>query len=186
MPVAEQLVKLRPASFQAWEVMVQAYQAVDDKGARDSAIQSLYSAWRSAIDRSIRSRVSFIRDRIIGPKHTLLAQETLDPGGDDVLRYLFQPAESGAKPDHLILLRSDNATNERWRENGTVSYDTLVYHLDTVELLPGGRSRVVPYAFYVEPPTYDRVRDLVVAILAGTAQPLSGETDPFWAGEPAR
>jgi hypothetical protein len=37
-----------------------------------------------------RVRVSFVRDRIVGAKHTVVAQQTLDPGGDDILRFLFQ------------------------------------------------------------------------------------------------
>jgi hypothetical protein len=64
-----------------------------------------------------------------------------------------------------------------------VSYGTVVYHLDTIEQLPNGQRAVRPYEFYVEAPDYDRVRPKVVAILAGSIQPLSGQADPFWAGD---
>jgi tetratricopeptide (TPR) repeat protein len=182
-PLLEQLVKLRPAFYPGWELMVQAYQAAGDTEDRDASIESLYTAWRSALDPAIRSRVSFARDRIFGAKHTVLAQETLDPGGDDILRFVFQPADELGQQRHLIVVRSDNDTNERWREDGTVPYGTVVYHLDTVEQLPNGRSMVRPYEYYLEPPSYDRVRAKVVEILAGTTQPLTGSADPFWAGE---
>lgn len=183
-PYVERLVKLRPGSFQAWELMVQIEQAAGDPEDRDLAIQSLYDAWHNTPDPRIRSQVSFVRDHIVGPKHTLIAQQTLETGGDAILRFLFQPADEAGKPRHLIVVRSDDATNERWRENGTVPYGTVVYHLDTVETLGNGRSVVRPYKYYLEPPDYDEVRAMVVTILAGTAKPLSGAADPFWAGPP--
>ena len=185
-PYVQQLVKLRPSSFPAWELMIQVAQAFGDIPARDDAIKSLYTSWRSALDPKIRSRVSFMRDRIPGAKHTMLAQETLDAGGDEILRFLFQPADEEGKGPHMIVVRSDNDTNERWRDNGTVPYGTVVYHLDTVERLANGQAAVLPYEFYLEPPDYERVRAKIVDILAGTAQPLSGTADPFWAGEPAQ
>ena len=185
-PYVQQLVELRPSSFPAWELMIQVNQAVGDIPARDAAIQSLYTTWRSSLDPKIRSKVSFMRDRIAGAKHTVLGQETLEPGGDDILRFLFQPADEEGKVRHMIVVRSDNETNQRWREDGTVPYGTVVYHLDTIEQLANGRAMTRPYEFFVEAPNYDRVRAKVVEILAGTAQPLSGSADPFWAGEPAK
>ncbi len=185
-PYVSQLVKLRPSSFPAWEMMIQVDEAAHDLEDRDLAIQSLYESWHSALDPAIQSRVSFVRDRIAGPKRTLIAQQTLEPSGDDILRFLFQPADEGGHPRHLIVVRSDDATNQRWREDGTVSYGTLVYHLDTVEQLPGGQTAVRPYEYYLKPPDYEQVRAKVVGILEGTAQPLSGSAAPVWAGEPAK
>jgi len=185
-PLIEQLVKLRPASFPCWELMVHAYQAAGEAENRDAAIQSLYTSWHSALDPAIRSRVAFARDRVFGPRHTLIAREALEPGGEEILRFLFQPTDEPSQPRHLIVVRSDAETNERWRENGTVSYTTIVYHLDTLERLPDGRSLARPYEFYLTPPDYDQVRARVVGILDGSIQPLSGSPDPFWAGEPAK
>jgi hypothetical protein len=62
----------------------------------------------------------------------------------------------------------------------------VVYHLDSIEQLADGQQAVGPYEFYLEPPDYDRLRAKVAAILAGTVPPLSGQADPFWAGEPAK
>ena len=166
--------------------MIQVDQAAGDLLDRDAAIETLQTAWRDALDPQIQSRVSFVRDRIVGAKHTLLAQQTLDPGGGDILRFLFQPQDEGEKPRHLIVVRSDDETNERWREDGTVPYGTSVYHLDTVEQLADGRSTIRPYEFYLDAPDYDKVRAKVVEILAGTAKPLTGQADPFWAGEPVK
>jgi tetratricopeptide (TPR) repeat protein len=185
-PYVERLVKLRPSSFPAWELMIQVDQAAGDLDDRDASIQSLHTAWDEARDPAIRSRVSFIRDRIAGAKHTLIAQETLDPGGGDILRFLFQPRDEEGQARHVIVVRSDDATNERWRENGTVPDGTAVYHLDTVDQLADGQSVVRPYKYYLQSPDYDQVRAEVVEILAGTAQPLTGQADPFWAGEPAK
>ena len=185
-PYVQRLVKLRPSSFPAWELMIQVNQEAGDLEARDAAITALYASWRSALDPKVRSKVSFMRERLRGAKHTLLAQETLEPGGDDILRFLFQPAEEEGKVRHMIVVRSDSETNERWREDGTVPYGTVVYHLDTIEQLTNGRTATRPYEFYVGAPDYERIRAKVVGILAGTVQPLSGEADPFWAGEPAK
>lgn len=185
-PFVQQLVKLRPASFPSWELMIQVDQAAGNLEDRDADIQELYSAWQSAIDPQTRSRVAFMRDRIFGPKHTVVAQETLEVGGDQILRFIFQPVDEGATPRHVIAVRSDNDTNERWRADGTVPYGTIVYHLDTIEQLARGQTAVRPYAYYLQSPDYDEVRSKVVAILAGTIQPLAGKADPFWAGQPAR
>jgi tetratricopeptide (TPR) repeat protein len=183
-PYVQQLVKLRPASFPAWEMMIQVDQAAGDLDGRDAAIQSLYASWRSALDPQIRSKIAFARDRIVGAKHTLLAQQTLEPGGDNILRFIFQPQdEEGRTAQHMIVVRSDNETNERWREDGTVPYGTVVYHLDTITQLANGEQAVRPYEYYLEPPDYQRVRAKVVGILDGTAQPLSGQADPYWAGD---
>lgn len=185
-PLVEQFMKLRPASYSGWELMIQVDQAAGDFENRDAAIQSLYTAWKSALEPTIRSRVAFVRDRIFGPKHTLVAQETLEPTGDDILRFVFEPADQLGQQHHLIVVRSDGETNARWREDGTVSDGTIVYHLDTLDQLPNGRLQARPYEFFLEPPDYDKVRTTVAGILTGSIQPLSGSADPFWAGGPAR
>jgi tetratricopeptide (TPR) repeat protein len=183
-PYVQQLVKLRPASFPAWEMMIQVDQAAGDLDGRDAAIQSLYASWRSALDPQIRAKIAFARDRIVGAKHTVVAQQTLEPGGDNILRFIFQPQdEEGRTAQHLIVVRSDDETNQRWREDGTVPYGTVVYHLDTITQLAGGQQAVRPYEYYLGPPDYERVRAKVVEILAGTVQPLSGQADPYWAGD---
>jgi hypothetical protein len=182
-PLLQRLVKLRPGSFPSWELMIQAYQAAGDADNRDVAIQSLYDAWHSALDPETQSQVAFRRDRIFGPKHTLIALQTLDPGGDDIVRFVFQPLDDA---HHLIVVRADNETNARWRENGTVSEATVVYHLDTVEQLPSGRTSDRSYEFFLEPPDYDVVRPKVLQILSGTIQPTSGPADPFWTTQTPR
>jgi tetratricopeptide (TPR) repeat protein len=184
-PYIQRLVKLHPSSFQVWELMIQLDQASADLDDRDAAIHALYEAWHTTPDPAIRAKVSFVRDHIAGAKHVLIGQQTLEPGGDDILRFLFQPADEPGVGHHLIVVRADNETNERWREDGTVSYGTVVYHLDTIEQLGDGQALVRPYEYYLQPPDYDRVRAKVVEILAGTIQPLSGAADPFWAGAPA-
>jgi tetratricopeptide (TPR) repeat protein len=183
-PYVQRLVKLRPASFQAWEMMIQLDQAAGNLEDRDAAIQSLYDAWHSAFDPQTQARVSFVRDRIVGAKHTLIGQQMLETGGDNILRFEFQPAGEPKAARHLIVVRADDATNERWRQDGTVPDGTVVYHLDTVEQLANDQQVVRPYEYYLEPPDYDRVRAKVVAILAGTVQPLAGQADPFWAADP--
>ena len=40
-PLIERLVKLRPASYQAWELMVQTYQASGETDKREDAIRSM-------------------------------------------------------------------------------------------------------------------------------------------------
>ncbi|WP_158924664.1 M48 family metallopeptidase [Acidisphaera sp. S103] len=185
-PFVKRLIKLRPASFQIWEMMVQVDQAAGDTEDCDLDIQSLHAAWQSATDPQIRSQIAFVRDHVTGPKHTLVAQQTFETGGDDSLRFLFQPLDEAGQARHLIVVQSDSATNERWRENGTIPYGTVVYHLDTTEQRADGQSVVRPYKYFLEPPGYDQVRAMVVAILAGTIKPLTGDPDPFWAGEPAK
>ncbi|HET6606150.1 MAG TPA: tetratricopeptide repeat protein [Rhodopila sp.] len=185
-PYVRSLVKLRPGSMQAWELLVQVDQASGDTTGQQDAMDRMYSAWRSALDPATRERVAFTRDRIFGPKRTVVAEQTLDPGGDEIVRWIFAPMDQLAHPAHYLIVRSDEATNERWRESGTVSYGTVVYHLDAVQVLGSGQTRSEPYEFYLSEPDYDRVRKKVAAILAGEAQPLSGDADPFWTEGPAQ
>jgi len=185
-PYIRRLVKLRPGSMQAWELQVQVDQASGDTTGQQDAMDRMYSAWRSALDPATRERVAFTRDRIFGPKRTLVTEQTLDPGGDEIVRWIFAPVDQLGHPTHYLIVRSDEATNERWRESGTVSYGTVVYHLDAVQILGNGQTRSTPYEFYLNEPDYDRVRKKVAAILAGEAKPLSGDADPFWTEEPAQ
>jgi hypothetical protein len=163
--------------------MVQAYQAAGETDNRDGAIQSLYDAWHTTLDPQIQSQVAFRRDRIFGPQHTLVGLQTLDSGGDDILRFLFQPVDDA---HHLIVVRADNDTNTRWRESDLIPPSTVVYHLDTVEQLPSGKTSERSYEFYLEPPDYDVVRAKVLQILSGTIKPTNGEPDAFWTTERVR
>jgi tetratricopeptide (TPR) repeat protein len=181
-PMLQRLVKLRPGMFPAWELMIQTYQAAGDTENRDMAIESLYDAWHSALDPETQARISFARDRIAGPKHTVIAIETMEPIGDDIVRFVFQPVDNKGEAAHVIVLRADNDTNARWRENGMIPEDKAVFHLDTIEQLPGGRTLDRAYAFYVDPPEYDEIRTKVQQILSGAIRPLSGDPDPFWLG----
>jgi tetratricopeptide (TPR) repeat protein len=182
-PYVHRLVRLRPGSMQVWELLVQVDQAEGNKTDQQDAIDRMYSAWRSALDPATQQRVAFTRDRIFGPKHTVLVEQTLDPGGDESVRWVFPPTDQLEHPAHYLIVRSDEETNEQWREAGTVSYGTVVYHLDAVHILPNGQARSVPYEFYLNEPDYDRVRKTVAAILSGEAKPLSGEADPFWTSD---
>jgi hypothetical protein len=178
-PYIQRLVNLRPSSFEAWEMLVQADQLAGDQQDRDAAIQSLKEVWRN---QQGHARISFLRDRIAGARHRLLGQEMLEPGGDPILLYVFQPADEEGTAHHLIAVRSDSETNQLWWEDGAVPSGTAIYHLDTIEQLPGSPEAAHPYAFYLEPPDYDTVRAKVIEILAGKARPISGQADPFWAG----
>lgn len=180
LPNAEALVKLRPGALLAREVMVQAYAAAGDTDQRDDAINALFRVWRSSTDPATRERQVFTRDRIAGPNFRLIALQTLQTGGEDFVRYIFRPATAEAQPSHLIILRTDSGTTQRWRDDGTVPYDAMVFHLDTIEQLPGGEQNIRVYEFFTREPSYDQVKAKVAAILDGTAQPLSGKADPFW------
>jgi tetratricopeptide (TPR) repeat protein len=179
-PYAQELVKRIPGSMQAWELMVQGDQASGDGDDQKLAMDSLYSAWRGAPDPSIKARVSFIRDRIFGSHHTLIVSQTLEPVGEDVLRYVFQPVESAGHPSHYLVLHSDDQTNQQWRDNGTITFSQAVYHLDGVRRLPDGTEASAPYKFFIDEPNYETVRALVIDILNGQAKPQIGDPDPFW------
>ncbi len=179
-PMVERLMTLRPALFAGWELMVQIDQAAGDKAGRDDAITQIYSIWQTTTNPEVRARTAFLRDRIVGAKHALLAYQRLDSDGDDIIRFVFQPVPPPDGPRHLIVVRADRSTNEQWWQSNQVPEGTVVYHLDTLEQLPEGKEAVRTYQFYVEPPHYDDVRAKVAGILDGSVRPLSGEPDPFW------
>jgi tetratricopeptide (TPR) repeat protein len=179
-PYAQQLVKLNPGSMLAWELMVQVDQASGATEDEKLATDSLYSAWRSALDPSVKARLSFTRDRIFGPKRTLIVNQTLEPIGEDILRYVFQPIDSVGHPSHYLILHSDSQTNEQWRDAGTITDSQAVYHLDEIKRQPDGTEAAVPYKFFIGEPDYETVRKVVVDILNGQAKPQIGDPDPYW------
>lgn len=179
-PYAQQMVKLYPGSMEAWELMVQVDEASGAEDDEKLAMDSMYSAWRSALDPAIHQRVSFTRDRIFGPKRAVVATQTLEPGGEDILLWVFQPLTSVGHPSHYLIVHSDGETNQQWRDAGTITYSQAVYHLDDVIRQPDGSQVMVPYKFFIGAPDYETVRKVVVDILNGQAQPQVGAADPYW------
>jgi tetratricopeptide (TPR) repeat protein len=179
-PYAQQVVKLRPGNMQAWELMVQVDQAAGATEDEKLATDALYSAWRSALDPAIHNRLSFTRDRIFGPKRTLVVDQMLEPAGENIVRFIFQPTSEVGSPSHYLILHSDDQTNQQWRDTGTITYAQVVYHLDDVKRQPDGTEVAVPYKFYIGNPSYAEVRQLVVEILNGQAKPQIGDPDPYW------
>ena len=179
-PYARQLVQLRPGNMMAWELMVQVDQAAGASDDQTLAMDSLYSAWRSALDPATQQRLSFTRDRIFGPKRTLVVSQTLEPAGENITLWVFQPTTTAGQPTHYLFVHSDDQTNQQWRDTGTITYSQVVYHLDDVTRHQDGTETFVPYKFFIEKPDYETVRKVVVDILNGQAKPQIGEPDPYW------
>jgi tetratricopeptide (TPR) repeat protein len=173
----ERVVRLSGNYFAAWELMVQVTQAQGDLARRNEAIARLKIAISTAIDPTIRSTGSFIRDRIPVGAGAISAVDYFTRGGSDFTRYVFAPGDPRMDSDHGLLLRTDQISTENWSDTALLAQDKQLFHLDLVYPKPEGGDNVAIYQYYVGEPDYDTVRAEVMKILRGEVQPLSGEAD---------
>jgi len=173
------MVQLRPNAFYAWELLTQQYQDQGDKDHRDNAIANIRRIYRSTSGRDILSKIYFIREKMTigGTDYSVL--DPLNTGNVASYRYLFIPTKEMSRPQHVILLRFDESLNQVWRDEAQLAPLSRLLTLDRLDLGPDGVARRETFHLYMNEPTYDDVRALVVDILTGKATPLSvgeGET----------
>ena len=171
----ERVVRLAGHFFGAWELMVQVTQQQGDLPRRNEAIARLKISIMTAIDPAIRGRIDYIRDRIQVGDDAISAVDYFGRGGSDFTRYQFAPGDPRMDPDHGLILRTDQATTENWRDTALLAQDRRLFHLDLVYRKPNGGDNVATYQYYVGEPDYDTVRAEVMKILRGEVRPLSGE-----------
>jgi hypothetical protein len=181
VPLAERLTSKYPAVVGAWQTLIQLYQLTNQRGRRDSAIEAIHRARSTSVDPNVRKAASFIRDRIIVGKLTLLTAESFDPyGGVTVRRWVMLPEAEASGPRHWFAVVSDDETNQRFRDSGALAEGALAHRQESQSPGPQGRPLRLDYEFYIGSVDYDTVRAKVIDILNGRAKSTSGAEDPFW------
>lgn len=172
---ATQLTRHHPGFTPGWEMATQVYQASGELKLRDEALKQLVATQAASLDRDLRTRRFVLRDRIDAHGHVVVAQDHVDTGGPDAIRYVFIPERELSAPKTFLVVLTDTHTTETWRESGILSRDKRLFHLDSIFTRPDGRQGRGIYATYADLPDYDTIRAKVLEILSGKAKPLSGE-----------
>lgn len=175
IPVAQALNRHHPGLAAGWEISTQLYQVAGRLADRDTALRQLINTQAASLDRATRQRRFVVRDRIVAHGRTVLAQEHADTGAPDSVRYVFIPENEPAQPRNYLILMTDGATTETWRENGFLPPGKRLFHLDSVYQTPTGGQASAVYATWTDPPDYDSLRAKVLEVMSGTAKPLSGK-----------
>lgn len=175
IPIAQALNRHHPGLAPGWEIATQLYQAAGKLADRDTALRQLINTQAASLDRATRQRRFVIRDRIVAHGRVVLTQEHFDTGAPDAVRYLFIPENEPNQPRNYLILMTDGATTDTWRENGFLPPGKRLFHLDSVYQTPTGGQAVAMYATWTDPPDYDSLREKVLEVMSGTAKPLSGK-----------
>jgi len=177
---AQRLTSLYPGSIGGWELMIQVAQAAGDVNLREDAIREARSARDSAMDPKVRNRVAFVRDRIVAGNRVLLVAELFDGGGGNSVRFEMTEEGAGVRARHRLVVWSDEATTETWRENGLLPEGRVLYHLDAIHFDEDGSAARFVYEYYIDTLNYDAIRAKAAAILTGAIKPMSGQEDTYW------
>jgi tetratricopeptide (TPR) repeat protein len=171
----ERLIRLSGNYFAVWELMVQVTQEQGDLARRNEAFDRLKISAATALDPAIRARVDFIRERIRVGDNAVTVIDFFGRAGTNFTRYQFALGDPRMDPGHGLLLRTDEATTETWRETALLAQDKRLFHLDLVDSKPEGGDNVAIYQYYVGEPDYDTVRADAMKIMRGEMRPSSGQ-----------
>jgi tetratricopeptide (TPR) repeat protein len=159
--------KLAPDDWRGRAKLVQAYQATGNMKARDEERAALISLWERGDDADLKKQETFCREQIIEADLRVFVFEHFRPAGEFMVIYSFEVRAPGAE-DYRVSLGSYEGTNQVGWETGSRPRNVRLYHLDLYR--PKFHAT---YAFYEGQPAYETVRENVLAILSGKANPLS-------------
>jgi hypothetical protein len=160
-----------PDDWRTRAKIVQEYSALGMKKERDKEIGELY-AWRNAQSKEAQADLPyFVREQFSVAQRKLMVVEHFTMQGERPVKYAFIVLDNtGKKREFTISLGSYNTTTEAARALGTIGADERLYHLDGY--FEGGVHQT--YSFFKGEPKYDEVRQMVVQILGGKLQAVSG------------
>lgn len=165
----QSVVKFDPDDGRAAAKIVQCHQALRQLKERDASREKVFEIFKKgAIEREF-----YCRDQFRVLDKAVLALEYFELHGDGAIRYSFHVQQDG-KPNAIyrISLGSYDSTNELAHARGLVSKEQRYFHLD--RYFPTKKHET--FAFFKGEPTYDDVRERVIAIIEGKTEPISSTT----------
>jgi tetratricopeptide (TPR) repeat protein len=163
--------KIAPDDWQARAKLVQSYQALGDKKARDEEIKSLYEYRKNSSDPEVNTAERFCREQTTMGKRSVFVFEYFSPSGDRPQFLRFCVLNKKGDTDFYISLGSYDSTTEIARELGESTGNERLYHLDEYT-----DNHHATYGFFKTKPDYDEVRPMVVSVLEGKLKPTSTST----------
>lgn len=165
----QSVVKLDPDDGRAAAKIVQCHQALRQLKERDASREKVFEIFK----KGAMEREFYCRDQFRVLDKAVLALEYFELHGDGAIRYSFHVQQDG-KPNAIyrISLGSYDSTNELAHARGVVSKEQRYFHLD--RYFPTKKHET--FAFFKGEPTYDDVRERVIAIIEGKSEPISSMT----------
>lgn len=180
-PYLKRLVTQDVNDWQSRAKLIQTYQALGELKARDAERAVLFDLRqrgggenREKPELSLARQEVYCRERLEVAGKKVMAFEHFELKGPRALRYAFIVLdEAGQKEAQRISLGSYDTTNSIWAElnKEKAKQGGRLFHLDGY--FPGGHAT---YGMYHPEPSYDEVRAIVVKILEGEKNPVSGTT----------
>ncbi|MBP7868025.1 MAG: tetratricopeptide repeat protein [Acidobacteria bacterium] len=174
----ERCRSLEPDDWQVRAKLVQAWQARGMKDRRDREREGLLALRASGRNADLNQKEYFCRDQFSVGDYRVFGFEHFELKGDRALRYVFMIVRGKDAFEFRISLGSYDSTNAFWTksEEGEAAKKKYgegvrLFHLDGY--FPNGHAT---YGFYVPEPSYDEVREKVVAILEEKDRPISSST----------
>ncbi len=172
---------LQPENWKVRAKLIQLYDVLADFKNRDAQHQKLYSLYK----RGKVKTTYFCRDQFFVDKNIkVISYESFELKGDFALKYTFYLVDSKSnKLKFRFILGSYHALNLIWRKQGKLKKDQRLYHIDGYTI--DGRSHWT-FGFYLQEPSYDKVKEIIIAILQRKIKPISGSTPTSRTAKPKK
>jgi tetratricopeptide (TPR) repeat protein len=159
---------LEPDDWHVHSKLVQTYQALGDRPARDREREALYRLRKAAPAGSELATLDrYVREQFTSAGRRVMVFEFFEPSGPFQVFYSFVLLSDAGEEAFRVSLGSYERTTQFSRETGWVAPDQRVYHLDGY-----GRNLHTTYAFFDgAQPSYEVVRAMVQDILSGKRRP---------------
>jgi len=169
----ERLAKIAPDDWRVQSKLVQTYQARGDTKLRDQHRATLFDMRKRGISPELSKTEDYCREQFQAAGLSVMAFEHFEMKGDRARIYEFVVLDKEEREDYTISLGSYELTNAIWRRDNAekAAKGERLYHLDGY--FKNGHAT---YGFYSPQPSYDEVRERVVAILEKKANPISSTT----------
>ncbi|MDX1388019.1 MAG: tetratricopeptide repeat protein [Acidobacteriota bacterium] len=151
---------IRPGEWQARAKLIQAYQALGETEWRDAEREGLL-AWYADLPDDLRpGRELFCREQFRVGERQIMAFEFFEPAGIKRVYLRFSILDGEGKESSWYSLGSYDATTEIARATGEIGEEERIYHLDHY-----AEDHHVAVRFFREMPSYETVREMVVAAI---------------------
>ena len=165
------LKALEPGDWRVRAKLVQAHEALGQRGERDAERAQLLQMRAAGQNEELKQAKHYCRDQFAVGQARVMAFEFFDLEGETPVRYGFDLLdEAGQRVVARYTVGSYSATNALALETGQIQPGQRLFHLDGYK--PGGLHET--YGFMVGEPDYDQAKAAVTQVLQGTWRPTSG------------
>jgi len=167
----EAWLRYREVAPDDWRVrakLIQTYQALDRKALRDAERAALLD-WYAGLDSGRQPEQDlFCREQFRLGERRVMAFEYFRPSGERRVFLRFSVLDAEGQESAWYSLGSYALTNELARATGEIGEGAELFHLDRY-----AEGSHATYAFFKKMPSYETVRQHVVAALKGDLKPVS-------------